>query len=131
MKNLSYAVCADALICKGNLNVYYVTLTRLKDKVCLIYPSEDVKVIKMCESVFKGSICGDYYLRPRMYLVKNLKAVLRNKIMQEISHSVFCDLNAHVFCDLNAHVFCDLNATFSRMKLLMKICTHPNLQKKS
>ena len=67
LKNLSCALCADALICKDNLIVYYLTLNRLKDKGDLIYPSEVVvKVIKMCESVFEGSICGDYYLRPGM-----------------------------------------------------------------
>ena len=41
-----------------------------------------------------------------------MKAVLRSKIMRKISHSVFCDLNAHVF-----------------ENEIMKICTHPKLQK--
>ena len=55
----------------------------------------DPEVVKMCESLFKGDICGDDYLR-----------ILREKIVREINHTVFQNLSEH-----------DLT-----MKLLMKIC---------
>ena len=42
LKNLSCVVCAEALICKDDLNLYYLSLTRLKDNGDLIYPSDDV-----------------------------------------------------------------------------------------
>ena len=97
-KNLSCVVCADALICNDNLNAYYLSLTHLKDNGGLIYPSKDViKVIRMCELVFKGSICGDDYLNPGMSRAKKLKSVLRNKIFREVGDSAFCDICEHDF----------------------------------
>ena len=87
LKNLSCVVCADALICNDNLNAYYLSLTHLKDNGYLIYPSKDVKVIRMCELVFRGSICGYDYLNPGMSRAKKLKSVLRNKIFRKVGDS--------------------------------------------
>ena len=45
------------LSCNDNLNAYYLSLTHLKDNGGLIYPSKDViKVIRMCELVFRGKV---------------------------------------------------------------------------
>ena len=90
LKNLCCLVCADALIFKNDMRRYFLTLITVKDNGGLIYFSEDViKIIIVTELVFKGTVCVDDYLNPGISSQKNLKAILRNKVLREVGGSVF------------------------------------------
>lgn len=96
IKSLSCQVCAEALLEKGNKNIYYLNLLNIKNNSELIVPSQDVvKIVKKCESYFNAYVTGGTGL---ISTARNIKSTLANKIRRELfSLSVFSHLLDHDF----------------------------------
>ena len=59
LKSINCKVCADALLEKHNMNVYYLSLTNIKDNGGLVKPSADVvKILRKCEAFFRAYVSG-------------------------------------------------------------------------
>ena len=70
----------------------------MKDRGGLLYLSRDVlKILKICETVFIGSVSGDNFLEPKIKEKCNLKLKLRNRVLRSLPSGLFSDLE----CDFN------------------------------
>ena len=84
LKSLSCEECSGALV-------------KFKDRGGLIYPSADVlKILKVCEIVFRTNISGDNFKEPQIKYHINLKFHLRNKVLGDMQlNKLFTSLENH------------------------------------
>ena len=108
LKSLTCKVCAEALLEKGNKNIYYLSLINIKNNGELIVPSKDVmKIVKKCESFFNAYVTGGIGM---ISSAKNIKDILGNKIRRELfSMGIFEHLLDHEF--ENCYITEDLHST--------------------
>ena len=98
LKKLSCDTCSSVLI-SDNRQESFLSLTKLKDRGGLMYPSSDViKIIRACEVAFKCSVSGDDFQNPKMLNhSSSIKIKLRNSVVRAISGDVFNSLEDHDF----------------------------------
>ena len=116
LKEISCKECAEALLERQNKNVYYLSLTNIKNSGGLIMPS--VEILKKCEAFFRAYVsgCTDDL---RISSVPNIKGIIENKIHRELfSESIFLSMINHDFD--NCFVTEDLHST----QLTKKIVDH-------
>ena len=119
LKSINCKVCADALLEKHNMNVYYLSLTNIKDNGGLVKPSADVvKILRKCEAFFRAYVsgCTDDL---KISSVPNIKGIIANRIHRALfSESIFLSMINHDF--ENCFVTEDLHST----QLTKKIVDH-------
>ena len=122
-KSLSCNICADALLEKKNPNAYYLNLTQqLKNNGGLIIPSEDVfKILKKCEIFLTAFITGRTE-NLQITRVRNVKAILSNKIYRDLPRNRFQSLSEHNY--ENEFITEDLHSTQITKKLSVVTWTY-------
>ena len=66
LKSLSCEECSGALVTNDKTNAF-LSLVKFKDRGGRIYPSADVlKILKVCENVFRTNISGDNFKEPQI-----------------------------------------------------------------
>ena len=74
--------CYQALLLREDTNSVVYNLTKLKDDNSLFYPSGNImKILKVCDVVFKGMVSGNDLENPKIINNCNLKYKLRNKVL--------------------------------------------------
>ena len=78
MKSISCPTCYQAAVTnKKNVDLDHIFIS-MKDRGGLLYPSRDVlKILKICETVFKGYVSGDNFLEPKIKEKCNLKLKIK------------------------------------------------------
>ena len=100
LPNLSCTVCAEALTAQTMSHAaipWCLSLIFIKNRGELISPSTDVmKILRVCEMVFKGYLSGSDFRNPKISSDKNIKLCMQNRILYELStENLFSCLNAH------------------------------------
>ena len=96
LKSLSCGECSGALV-TNDKTIGFLSLVKFKDRGGLIYPSDDVlKILKVCEIVFRTNISGDNLKEPQIKYHGNLKFHLRKKVLLEMQlNKLFTSLESH------------------------------------
>ena len=98
LKHLSCKVCASALVQPAR-NVIHANslLTLVKNNGGLYFPSDDVvKVLRICEFVFRSMVSGTDFRKPKITSEKNIKNKMVNLVMWDLmKKSVFASLLKH------------------------------------
>ena len=96
-KRLSCNTCSSVLISDDH-TASFLSLTNLKDRGGLLYPSADViKIISACEVVFKYYVSGEDFKNPKILNNSSIKGKMRNSVVHAISGNVFSSLEDYDF----------------------------------
>ena len=99
LKSISCQTCYHALI--TNQRTFDHNLIVVKDGGGLLYPSEDVlKILRTCETAFKGMVSGDGFRNPKILHKSILKLKLKNTVLRMLPTGLFSDIP----CDFNNEI---------------------------